>query len=500
MKKITLMLCCIVISLYGIAQTKNVSPGYIGAAKENDCFKNFNYQTSGRNKVNTFLLAKISQLMYTERLDFELRKLQKPQEFPPRDFESKNLNTNSNRNFEIDFAKRFSHWFYDTTKKPVKPLPSKMNTQQLAYVGTEKIIKKEDLQLKGMPVAPAPAPKPAQPTAMDIFITDSIAFDKQKPLFKFLNKKQDFASFKLLDHEIRIPGFDPEVMVISTNDYIIVSWRGTDNVYKDDKWEWIASDFYFIPVDGDGPLANAKLHAGMWTSFKLIKDRLMFTLNTFEAKTKNKKIFVTGHSLGGGMALVSAPYLAGKGYNIGGVYTFAAPRTIGDKAYVDKCNNLIGREKIQRFEYGVDPIPKMWSPLLYASQFKIPGVRNWYSASADDKSDEYYDCEERVFPMTIFPWEYDKYSKNKIDKENGDFGLGIPFDMLKFIDYVAHAEDGSKERPKDGRGFTLIDFGMHNPDYYTLKAYKVMSDADKAKLPSPANTFPYLYPGVRNNK
>ena len=63
MKKIILMLCWLVISLYGIAQTKNVSPGYIGAAKENYCFKNFNYQTSGRNKVNTFLLAKIAYFL-----------------------------------------------------------------------------------------------------------------------------------------------------------------------------------------------------------------------------------------------------------------------------------------------------------------------------------------------------------------------------------------------------------------------------------------------------
>ncbi len=511
MKQSILALCCLISGISGQAQTKNVTPDFQVPAKEINCFQYFNYnQSPGRNKVNTYLLAKLSQLVYTERLDFELRKLKNPSSFPGSGFKSDQLNSSSNAGFEADFAKRFSHWFYDINSKPVRPVTVNLNTQIVNVPGNDKMINTDklvvnnpDLKLvktvelgNGKTVqAPKTTAPAAGPSAMDKYIADSIAFENSKPQFKFLNKRQDFASISFAANEIRIPGFDPEVMVVSTEDYIIISWRGTDDVYKGDAWEWIGTDFYFVPVPADGPLAGAKMHAGMWTSFKIIRNKLISTLNAFEAKTKNKKIFITGHSLGGGMALVSAPYLAGSGYNVAGVYSFAGPRVIGDQQYVNKCNSLLGQQKIQRFEYGVDPVTKFWSPALYFSTFKIPGVRNWWSATAGSSNDEFYDTDERVYPMTLNPLEYNDYSKEKIDRLNGDIG-----NLISFLLYAKDAVAGNTDRPKDLRGFALADFGHHNPGYYTLKAYAVLSATDKANLPIPDDTFPYVMPGVRNNK
>jgi len=516
MKKLLLLLI-IISNLSGKAQTNNVYPYYNIPQKEINCFKHFNHnQQPGRNKINTYLLSKLSQLVYSERLDFELKKLKNPTNFPPSNFNSKNLNSINNSNFEVDFTKRFSHWFYDINSKPIRPVPVNQNLIPSTKLANNKILnnkneitnnninikQREKTQMLNDDKINIPNNKidlanntKKQPTAIEKFITDSIAFEKTKPKFKFLNKSQDFASIQLADNEVRIPGFDPEVMVVSTEDYIIITWRGTDNIYKEDNWEWVGTDFYFVPVPGDEPLNDAKLHAGMWTSFKIIKDKLMNTLNIFEAKTKNKKIFITGHSLGGGMALISAPYLAGKGYNIAGVYSFAAPRVIGDQQYVNKCNSLLGKQKIQRFEYGVDPITKIWSPALYFSSYKIPGVRNWWSADPNSTNEEFYDTNEREYPMTYNPVEYLQYSEMKIERLNGDMG-----NLASFLLYVKDAEKGNTERPKDVRGFTLVDFGQHNPTYYTLKAYQVLSDNDKAKLPKPESTYPYVMPGVNNNK
>ena len=491
------------------------NPGYTIPAKEVNCFQFFDYnQSPGVNAANNYLLSTISQMMYTERLDFEMRRLKNPSSFPGANFRSTQLNSSSNASFECDFKKRFSHWFYDINAEPRRPnalsqhvsintdmVKTNNVTDRITPVQTKSPVTlqaKSPVTLQGntpelkggAPIATPP--RTNGPTSEEKFLADSIAFEKSKPQFKFLNKRQDFVN---IANAIRIPGFDPELMVVSTEKYIIIAWRGTDNVYKDDAWEWVGTDFYFNLQDGDGPLAGAKMHAGIWNSFKIIRDKLISTLNAFEAKTRNKKIFITGHSLGGGMALVSAPYLAGLGYKIGDVYTYAAPRTVGDQAFVNKCNSLLGSGRIQRFEYGVDFVTKLWSPALFFSQYKIPGHRHWLNAQG---SDDDYDCDERRYPMTLNPAEYMTTDRKQIDKLNGD--IGGPDAIARYILVGGLFSNSSAERPKDIRGFMLMDFGQHNPTYYTKKAYENLSTTLKSKLPTFQHTYPYVLPGVAGNK
>ena len=279
-------------------QSACADPDYTVPLKEINSFRYFEpNQQPGVSKVNNYLLSKISLLMYTERLDFELKKLRNPSGFPSSGFRSTDLNYTSNSNFECDFSKRLSHWFYDINKKPVRPVQLKSVNLNTAKLNTSGALNNNLSDLKAptqtlnspkLPVtttAPVTNTAPAL-TAMEKFVQDSIAFEKSKPKFKFLNKRQDFIN---IADAIRIPGFDPEVMVVSTETYIIIAWRGTDNVYKEDSWEWIATDFYFVPTVGDGPLAGTKMHGGIWSSFRIIRTKLMQTLDAFEAKTKNKK-------------------------------------------------------------------------------------------------------------------------------------------------------------------------------------------------------------------
>lgn len=485
-------------------QTTCADPGYTVPLKEINCFRHFEpNQQPGVSKVNNYLLSKISQLMYTERLDFELKKLRNPSGFPSAGFRSTDLNYSSNTNFECDFSKRFSHWFYDINNKPLRPVQLKtvnLNTANLN--NTSGALNNNLSGLKAPTQTLNSSQIPVTTTArvtntaavltpMEKFVQDSIAFEKSKPKFKFLNKRQDFIN---IADAIIIPGFDPEVMVVSTETYIIIAWRGTDNVYKEDSWEWIATDAYFVPTTGDGPLAGTKMHGGIWSSFRIIRTKLMQTLDAFEAKTKNKKIFITGHSLGGGVALISAPYLAGKGYNIGEVYTYASPRTVGDQAFVNKSESLLGTARIQRFEYGVDFVTKLWSPAIYSTTFKIPGHRHWLNASG---ADDDYNCAERIFPMTLNPGEYLGYDKMRIDKLNGDIGINL----ISVISYLTSATNNpTADRPKDARGFALLDCGNHNPGYYVKKAFENMTADQKTTLPAFVDTYPYLYPAVPGNK
>ena len=80
--KVTLLIVLSFI-LNSSAQQNCAEVEYSIPAKEVNAFKHFNYnQAPGVDKVNNYLLAKISELMYTERLDFELRRLQNPTSFP----------------------------------------------------------------------------------------------------------------------------------------------------------------------------------------------------------------------------------------------------------------------------------------------------------------------------------------------------------------------------------------------------------------------------------
>ena len=201
--KVTLLIVLSFI-LNSSAQQNCAEVEYSIPAKEVNAFKHFNYnQAPGVDKVNNYLLAKISELMYTERLDFELRRLQNPTSFPSSSFRSSQLNSNSNRAFECDFAKRFSHWFYDINKKPIKPasidlkdklVMANLDNRPSTVINSSNVHKKvelkspsnknSDLNIK----APIVSNNSNGKTALQKFTEDSIAYEKSKPKFKFLNK------------------------------------------------------------------------------------------------------------------------------------------------------------------------------------------------------------------------------------------------------------------------------------------------------------------------
>ena len=209
----------------------------------------------------------------------------------------------------------------------------------------------------------------------------------------------------------------------------------------------------------------------------------------------HKKIFITGHSLGGGMAMISAPYLKGNGYNIAEVYTYASPRVIGNQSFVDKCNSLLGSNKIQRFEYGVDFVTKLWSPAVYSTQYKIPGNRHWLNQNGTDDD---YNCAERTFPLTLNPLEYMDYSKSHIDKLNGDIGSITPISLISYL--ASTLDNPAAQRPREAHGYPLIDAGQHNPQYYVKKAFENMTASQKSILPAFVDSFPYVYPSVVGNR
>ena len=210
---------------------------------------------------------------------------------------------------------------------------------------------------------------------------------------KAINAGEPATTFKFI-HKCNPSGYDPEAIVVSTPTTVFVVFRGTDRVGCNISkigytWsEWMTSDFKFLKRDASvmNSQIQGQVHRGMVESLlsqnagdpKNFADELA---SAIAAVVKNKttgdtkKVWITGHSLGGGHAQLFAMFLKFN-YSITaqGVYIYEAPHP-GDAKFVAQLNNTIGKNKIQRFEFGDDPIPTLPPQAFF---FARAGVRNYY--------------------------------------------------------------------------------------------------------------------------
>ena len=101
---------------------------------------------------------------------------------------------------------------------------------------------------------------------------------------------------------------------------LILAFRGTEVKKISD----VASDLLVNLVDAPG---GGRVHKGFLHAFKLLEDPLKQTLEMHP----DTPLYITGHSLGGALALLATRYL---GYNsTGACYTFGGPRAADDLFY-----------------------------------------------------------------------------------------------------------------------------------------------------------------------
>lgn len=125
---------------------------------------------------------------------------------------------------------------------------------------------------------------------------------------------------------------DVEAFIVEHDFFMAVAFRGTTTA-QDRK---IDTSFGYEKANVTGFATPVNVHAGFYRSFLIIEGvvREALTRQTGD-KPNNKAIYLTGHSLGGAIALVaSAEYSGGDhlGERIAAVYTFGAPR-VGEKSF-----------------------------------------------------------------------------------------------------------------------------------------------------------------------
>lgn len=387
---------------------------------EKKCFQYFENNATGVNNVNAFLLAKMTEMMYLERLDYQLRYVQNGYQsvdtIPSSDWIKENC-TIHDSTFEDSFVQRFQHCFR-------YPLESQAEHQA---------------------------------HALDSHTNKHTQF---KYIQQTYTSDARFFGFKY-EH-----GLDPELMVISTPETIFILFRGTDDVGKSQWAEWIGTDFRISQMKAGGALVGTKIHTGFWLSFELIRDQLVTALAEFDAK--NKKIWIAGHSLGAALSVVTGAYLKAYGLDVQNVYAYACPRTIGNKAFVKRCNELLPNS-IQRFEYFQDPVTMIWAP---GFKYHHVGKRNWYDEEELGKFKFYADTKERTF-------------------------ISKPTQKYTNIDFADRkAAHRIKRNQMNGSIFVRMKMlHYHNPQWYVKAAHAQLTDEQKKKLPDVDDSYPYLYFG-----
>lgn len=138
----------------------------------------------------------------------------------------------------------------------------------------------------------------------------------------------------------------------------VLAFRGTEA----NDWRDVKSDLNAFLKDD----AGCKVHTGFKTAFEMVRLAVERTLNGL----KGYQLYVTGHSLGGAMALIATRHLNSD--NLAACYTFGSPK-VGTQEFGDTIKPPIYR--VVNSADGVSRVPPTWTvELIYPFTGLIPIV------------------------------------------------------------------------------------------------------------------------------
>lgn len=163
---------------------------------------------------------------------------------------------------------------------------------------------------------------------------------------------------------------------VGTNDnHIVVAFRGTESPTSiEGLKDWLLTDAANLLILPEGRLGTdlaaagvgARFHQGFVNAIASVWDPLIEAADA-ERKKNDRPIWITGHSLGGALAVLSAWLFRRKFVNVHQVYTFGGPM-IGNTIAVKAIDNEF-QDKIFRYVNGLDPVPKLPTFSLLANEY-----------------------------------------------------------------------------------------------------------------------------------
>jgi hypothetical protein len=178
-----------------------------------------------------------------------------------------------------------------------------------------------------------------------------------------------------------------QVYVASNDEHIVAAFRGTESPTTiDGLKDWLLTDAGNLLIVPEGRLGtelaaagvSARFHQGFVIAIGDIWEPFRRAIEA-ERKKSDRPIWLTGHGLGGALALLAAWLLRRKFIVVHQVYTFGRP-TIGN----DEVVRAFAREfpdKIFRYVDSPDPVPKLPTISLIANRYDHCGVETLLGAA-----------------------------------------------------------------------------------------------------------------------
>ena len=166
-----------------------------------------------------------------------------------------------------------------------------------------------------------------------------------------------------------------QVYVAESPDHLVIAFRGTEDPTSiDGLKDWLLTDAMNLLVVPEGRLGHdlsaagvgAKFHKGFVDAIAEIWEPLRVEVET-KMKQADRPLWITGHSLGGALALLTAWLLKRRFIPVHQIYTYGAPM-VGNQKASDAFNREF-KGTIFRYVSGRDPVPKLPGLSLVANEF-----------------------------------------------------------------------------------------------------------------------------------
>jgi hypothetical protein len=193
----------------------------------------------------------------------------------------------------------------------------------------------------------------------------------------YFNEAEGAPKFKAelgLDAQLFSVG-NTQAYLATSADHIVVAFRGTESPTTiDGLKDWLLTDANNLLIVPEGRLGTdlaaagvgARFHQGFVNAIADIWDPLFAAIDA-ERKKQDRPIWLTGHSLGGALALLAAWLLRRKFISVHQIYTFGGPMIGNREAIAALDKECAG--KIFRYVNAPDPVPMLPTVSLIANHY-----------------------------------------------------------------------------------------------------------------------------------
>ena len=153
---------------------------------------------------------------------------------------------------------------------------------------------------------------------------------------------------------VRGPDIDTQGFLAVNNSQVLAAFRGTESLP-----DWLTN---LQTARDPGPWRNTEVHEGFQDAFHAAA---LCIGEAIGRTCQGRDVWLTGHSLGGALAVLLAATLIESGRHVTGLYTFAAPR-VGNQDFAKRLNYELRRKAHWRIVNQGDLVPHLPPELFFS--------------------------------------------------------------------------------------------------------------------------------------